>query len=753
MTVLNPIRAELLSVERLEELAATIAHHRVSPDRQPQTGLLSRSRENGRVLLTCYRILAAVSDEERVTMPAADWLVDNFHIVEEVLNEIRTDLPPGFYRKLPTLDEGPLAGSPRALELAWTFVAHTDSRFDPTTLQRFVLAFQRTEALRMSELWAVPITLRLTLIENLRRLAVEIVDARAARLEADRLANLLLGQSGLPGDPQAFRTLGDEPLSASFAVRLAQRLRVMSTFNWRDFFEKVSPVDRLFRAQSEFGAMDFATRDRYRHAVEDLARGSDRSELTVARQALELANREPGREDLGYYLISKGRPSLEHALGYHVSLRQRVTRAYMASATWSYLGSIAIVTAFLLCLPIMHTTALGVSLAVIVALAALAAFPASDAATALVNRAVVEMFPPRALPRLELAAGVPPELKTLVVVPTLLTGTGQIAEQIARLGVHYLANDDGELRFALLSDWTDSTAEHAPGDESLLGAARAGIAELNRRHGPAPGGEARFYLFHRRRLWSESERRWMGWERKRGKLHELNRLLRRATDTSFVGDGLAVPAAIRFVITLDADTQLPRGAAARLVGTLAHPLNRPRLEPSEGRVIEGYGILQPRIAPTLPTEHESSLFRRVYSGPAGIDPYAAAVSDVYQDLFAEGSYTGKGIYDVDAFERALAGRVPDNTLLSHDLFEGLFARAALVTDVELFEDFPARYEVSAARQHRWARGDWQLLPWLIRGTAGAGASQTRIPTIGRWKMLDNLRRTLSAPGAYLTLLL
>src|SRR5215470_16488276 len=350
----DPIRAELLSVERLEELAGTIARHRVSPDVRPLTGLLSRSRENGRVLLSCYKTLAAVTDEERVTMPAADWLVDNFHIVEEVLNEIRTDLPPGFYRKLPTLDEGPLTGSPRALELAWTFVAHTDSRFDPTSLQRFVLGFQRTEALRISELWAVPIALRLTLIENLRRLAVEIVEARAARLEADRLANLLLGQSELPGDPQAFRTLGDAPLSASFAVRLAQRLRdqdpattpaarwleerlaargtssvpdlvraehqrqaaanvtvrnvitslrVMSTFNWRDFFEKVSLVDRLFRAQSEFGAMDFATRDRYRHAVEDLARGSDRSELTVARQALELANREPGREDLGYYLI------------------------------------------------------------------------------------------------------------------------------------------------------------------------------------------------------------------------------------------------------------------------------------------------------------------------------------------------------------------------------------------------------------------------------------------------------------------
>ena len=800
----EPIRAELLSVERLEELAETIARHRVSPGLSPRVALLPRTRENGRVLLRCYRTLAAVVNEERTTTPAAEWLVDNFHIVEEVLNEIRIDLPPGFYRELPTLEEGPLTGAPRALEVAWTFVAHTDSRFDSASLQRFVLAFQRSEALRISEVWAIPIALRLTLIENLRRLAVEIVESRAARLEADRLANLLLGQTDVPADPQAFRTLDDSALTPAFAVRLAQRLRdqdpvttpaarwlderlaargtsahdlvraehhrlaaanvtvrnvitslrIMATFDWPNFVEKVSLIDRLFRAETEFGLMDFATRDRYRHAVEDLARGSGRSEINVARQALTLAgHRERGGEDLGYYLISKGRPSLEHALGYQVSLRQRLTRAYMASATWSYLGSIGIVTAFFLCLPILYTHALGVSLLVVLAVAALAALPASDAATALVNRAVVEMLPPRALPRLELADGVPPELKTLVAVPTLLTGSAQIAEQIARLDVHYLANDDGELRFALVSDWTDTAAEHAPEDASLLAAARAGIAELNRRHGPAGEGEPRFYLFHRRRLWSDSEGRWMGWERKRGKLHELNRLLRGATDTSFLIEPGDVPAAVRFVITLDADTQLPRGAAARLVGTLAHPLNRPRLEPREGRVVEGYGILQPRIAPTLPTEREGSLFRRVFSGPAGIDPYAAAVSDVYQDLFAEGSYTGKGIYDIDAFERALEGRVPENTLLSHDLFEGLFARAALVTDIELFEDFPARYEVAAARQHRWARGDWQLLPWLIRGTAGAGASQTRIPTIGRWKMLDNLRRTLSAPGAYLTLLL
>ena len=799
----EPIRGELLSAERLEQLAASIARHRVADGETASAALLARVKDNGRVLFRCYRALAAVIHEERATMPAAEWLVDNFYIVENVLNEVRTDLPPGFYRELPILTEGPLRGAPRAVGLAWAYIEHTDSRFEPASTQRFVAAFQRVEPLLIREIWAVPIALRLVLLENLRRLSEEIVEARAARMEADRLADTLLGQGGRPADPRAFERVGDEVLTAAFAVQLAQRLRdqdpaatpalawlearlagagttaeelvraehqrhgaanvtvrnvitslrVMANFDWREFFESVSLVDHLLRTDSDFGAMDFATRDRYRKAIEDLARGSKRSELEVSRAALALVRAHaPGVEDPGYYLISRGRGRLEETVGYRVSLRQHLVRAYVSSAAWSYLGSIAIVTAFFLCLPLLYTQEQGIATALMVALAVFAVFPASDVAIALVNRAVMEVFPPRSLPRLALAAGVPQRWKTLVAVPTLLTSPAQIAEQVRRLGIHFLANADGHLCFALLSDWTDADAPSVPGDDALLAAARAGIDELNRQHGPNAEGEPRFYLFHRKRVWSESEGRWIGWERKRGKLHELNRMLRGATETTYL-PGPPAPAAVKFVITLDADTQLPRGAAAKLVGTLAHPLNRPRLDSRQQRVVEGYGILQPRIAPTMPAERESSLFQRISSGPAGIDPYASAVSDVYQDLFGEGSYTGKGIYDVDAFEGALAGRVPEGALLSHDLFEGLFARVGLVTDIELFEEFPARYEVAAARQHRWARGDWQLLPWILRGTARGREGRTRIPSLGRWKMLDNLRRTLSAPGAYMTLLL
>ena len=385
----------------------------------------------------------------------------------------------------------------------------------------------------------------------------------------------------------------------------------------------------------------------------------------------------------------------------------------------------------------------------------LAVVPASDLAIALINRAVTDLFGPRTLPRLEIK-GVSEKLRTIVVVPTLLTSEAVIQEQVERLEIHYLANSDGDLRFALLSDWVDAKTETLPNDQALLDAATKGIADINKRHGPAPGGGNRFLLFHRRRLWNESEGKWMGWERKRGKLHELNLFLRGATGTSFISDNTAgvesIPG-VKYVITLDADTRLPLGAAARLVGTMAHPLNRAVYSATEGRVIDGYGIVQPRITPSLPADREGSLFQRIFSGPAGVDPYASAVSDVYQDLFHEGSFTGKGIYDLDIFEAALGGKVPDNILLSHDLFEGIFARSALSTDIELFEEFPSHYEASAARQYRWARGDWQLLTWIMSGRAGApGSRKFKIPVIGRWKMLDNLRRSLLAPCLFLTLL-
>ncbi len=812
------LRAELFSIERLEQHAASLAvAQRVTKRPIARRTLGVRLRDNEAVLLAAYRDIGAATGEGRAISPAAEWLLDNYHIVEEQIREIREDLPPSFYRLLPKLADGPLNGYPRVLGVAWAFVAHTDSRFDPETLRSFVRAYQRVQPLTIGELWAVAITLRIVLVENLRRAAARIVSSRAARQEADALADRLLGVNGHAAEPDALigRDGGRASFSPAFAVQLVQRLRdqdprvtpalhwleerlvaqgttsdeavrdehqrqgasnvtvrniitsmrLLSDVDWPEFFESVSLVDELLRAGSDFAAMDFPTRDLYRRAIERFARRSTLTELEIAAAALEAANGSVAtvnghgvdrRSDPGYYLIGNGRGTLESSIDYRKPLFSWRRRCGAASGVGCYVAAIALITIAALSLPLLVLRSWGISAGHLALLAFLGLIPALDAAIALVNRAVMRGFGATILPGLALRDGVPSHLRTMVVVPTLLTTPAALEEQIERLEIHYLASPEGELYFALLSDWTDASSEIAAGDEALLALADEAIARLNRVHGKGVAGE-RFLLLHRRRVWSESQRAWMGWERKRGKLHELNRLLRGAVDTDFhdaIRRAPEVPPGVRYVITLDADTRLPRDTARRLVGKMAHPLNRPRFDAESGRVVEGYAVLQPRVAPSLPVGREGSIFQRVFSSTSGIDPYAAAVSDVYQDLFGEGSYAGKGIYDVDAFEAALAGRVPDGTLLSHDLFEGIFARAGLVSDIEVVEEFPSRYDVAAARQHRWARGDWQLLPWIFgRGdAAGSTRGSRRLPLIGLWKMLDNLRRTLSAPASVAALL-
>ncbi len=816
----EPIRAELFSVERLEQHAGSLAAAQtVTTDSDSGRPLIPRVAENGRVLLEYYRATAKAVQQELTITPAAEWLVDNFYIVEEQLREIRDDLPIGFYKKLPKLASGHLEGYPRVFGVAWAYVAHTDSRFDPEVLRAFVTAYQRVQPLTIGELWAVAITLRIVLVENLRRIAERLVLSRRAREEADLLADSLLGTGGQATISPAtvLRDFEKKPLERAFAVQLVQRLRdldpkvgpilvwlderlaaqgttadeivraehqeqaamtvtvrniitsmrLTSEFDWQFFFESVSLVDQALRAGSNFAEMDFTTRDYYRHAIEDLSRGSKYSEIEVAERAVRQAKRgraekidgqpaDDRRSDPGYYLISRGRWEFERELDFHVPWRRGLLRLYVRAAVPGYLGTIALLTAVILTFPLHHAHRLGLPTDYLVLLGLLASIPASDLAIALVNRAVTDLLGPRTLARLEFKEGVPTELRTVVAVPTLLTSEQGIKEQVEHLEVHYLANPDGDLRFALLSDWVDAPTESLPGDDQLLAVAVDAIANLNASHGPPPGGGDRFFLLHRKRVWNESEQKWMGWERKRGKLHEFNQLLRGSSNTTFLPLGGRPPEMIpgvRYVITLDADTRLPRGTAARLVGTMAHPLNRPKFDPEVSRVVDGYAIVQPRITPSLTTDREGSLFQKIFAGPSGIDPYASAVSDVYQDLFREGSYTGKGIYDLDVFETALAGKVKENTLLSHDLFEGIFARTALATDIELFDEFPSHYEAAALRQSRWARGDWQLLPWIFGhdGLSKEESKRMKIPAISRWKMLDNLRRTLSAPCMFLTL--
>ncbi len=785
---LQPISAEIFGHERLRQHAHSLAESQLVTIQPLRVySIIDRLSDNAVALnIADSEICRAVALGKSIT-PAAEWLIDNYHLVEEQIRQTRADLPQGFYRQLPKLVDGPLAGHPRIFGLVWAHVAHTDSRFDAASLTDFVNAYQQVQVLTIGELWAVAISLRLILVENLRRVSQRIVESRKAREAADAIADEVLnGDQNHSSIDDIFKRLKEPKVTQSFAVQLIQRLRdhdglavqmldwlkiktdslgytlefavneehhrqgtanvtvrniitslrLISDVNWELWFDGVSHVDALLRTTATYAEMDFASRTIYRTAVEEMARGAEYSEIEVAQLAID------GTDDAGHRLIGIGRKDFETTLKFRAPMMRRIRMGLRSAGLLGYLGSLALVTIALLLLGLLPLVKLELSIWTIVLVAFLALTPISDAALALINFAITRLMDASIIPGLALREGVPAHLRTLVVIPTLLTSHEDIEELVERLEIHFLSNGDGELYFALATDWTDSVSEHAASDEQLLRTAIDGIARLNLRH-----GTNRFILLHRSRLWNPQQGKWMGWERKRGKLHELNRLLRGAVDTSFMVIAGRLPDAIKYVLTLDADTRLPRDAARRLVGKIAHPLNQPRFDSAIQRVTSGYGVMQPRVTPSLPVGHYGSLFQQVFSATRGIDPYVFAVSDVYQDVFGEGSFAGKGIYDIDAFEAAMADKIPENSMLSHDLFEGIFARSTLVTDVEVVEEFPERYSVAAARQHRWVRGDWQLLPWML----SRSSAKLIIPPLGLWKMSDNIRRSLSPVATLLSL--
>ena len=805
----DPIRSELYSVERLEEFAREIARDQrnvANPRRFPK--LLPRLEENASILIGTYRLLTDAIRNGRGISPAAEWLVDNFHIIEEQLREIRKDLPTSYYRELPKLSTGDDKGFPRIFAIAMVIIAHTDSRLDRDTLLRFLKAYQVVTPLRIGEIWALAITLRLGLVENLRRLAVLIATSVNERDEADDIAAELLNVAArqphavnefLAGHLDRRKTLGrsfvmqlvrqlrDQDASVLPALELLEErlskeggstgqavqtelqsqaaaqvsvgnviksMRLLSTLDWRDFFERVSLVDEVLRSDPSrvYSDMTFETRDRYREVIELVSKRTGTDELAISRHAVEMAAKAYGddpsdsrRSHVGYYFLGEGAKKFERLSSYRPGLAERGRRLLLDHPASAYFGSLAILTAVIVAAPLIVAYRYGAALPIVVIFGLLSLVPASDLAISMVNWLVTQIIPPRLLPQMETASGIKEKSRTMVARPAIISTEAEVEELIEKLEVDHLANKDPNIYFALLSDPADSTVEESAHDAAILDAAIRGIDELNQKH--ATGGRSRFFLFHRRRLWNERDSIWMGWERKCGKLFEFNRLLRGAEDTSFVTNPVHKDflAGIRYVITLDADTQLPRDAGLKLIGAAEHPLNRPQLDDAQQRVVKGYGVLQPRVSISLPSASRS-YFSRILAGDTGFDPYTTAASDVYQDLFGEGSFTGKGLYDVDMFRAALKNRIPDNTVLSHDLLEGLFARCGLVTDIELVDDLPTRYDTFSYRAHRWVRGDWQIIRWLWPSVSGEHGFPIRsyLPLVSRWKIVDNLRRSLVA---------
>ena len=811
----QPLRAELFSAVQMEQHGKGLAASHLLTPRHAPDQLLVRLTENERTLIdVCALLVEAVTANRRIA-PAGEWLLDNFYLIEEQIRTAKRHLPKGYSRELPRLRNGPSAGLPRVYDLALEIIAHGDGRVDPENLSRFVAAYQTVTTLKLGELWAIPIMLRLALIENLRRVAARIAGSRTGHNLADGWADQMTAMA--EKDPKnlvlviADMARSNPPMSSAFVAELARRLqgqssalalpltwieqrlvesgltieqlvqvenqqqaadqvsisnsigslRFLGAIEWREFVETMSVVEHTLRDDpgGVYGGMDFATRDRYRHVVEKVAKISRLSEGEVARHAIDLAREGAAKNGggeraahVGFYLIDRGLSQLERRAKACLCTLESLQRWGRQCPLFLYLGTIALLTALLTGSLLAKAQVDGVPGGLLPFLGVLALLGTSHLAVALANWLATLLATPWPLPRLDFSAGIPPEARTLVVTPTLLASAANIEDLVEALEVRFLANQDDRLHFGLLTDFRDAGEETLPEDAALVQLAAQRIEALNEQYRRV-GGDT-FFLFHRPRRWNPQEQVWMGYERKRGKLEDLNALLRGNAQDRFsrvVGDP-AILLKVKYVITLDTDTQLPRDAARELVGAMAHPLNRARYDEDQQRVSEGYGILQPRVAVSLPGANRSR-YARLHGSDAGIDPYTHAISDVYQDWFQEGSFIGKGIYEVDAFKQAVNGRFPENRILSHDLLEGCHARSGLLSDVQLYEDYPASYSADVSRRYRWIRGDWQIATWLLPRVPGLDGRPRKNPlsALSRWKLADNLRRSLAS--AALTLLL
>lgn len=796
--------APILSVEHLFEHAKELARQLEVTRRSCRANHLFRRvcAGNEEITRTYEQLSASASRGESITGDA-EWLLDNFYVVKEQVHEIEEDLPPRYCAELPKLKNG----EPRVYQIARELILHTDGLLDEGTIVGFTEAFQQVSPLTIGELWAVPIMLRIGLVECLGRLSGEI---RRHRRYCEETSEILKAWPGGSTLPAILRSTDDELLllhalmaldecSSEDMEKLAplerllldrspalhdrvreyhQRkaasqisvgnvitaMRLLSALDWIAFFERCSLVEQALRKDPDgtYGKMDYESRDRYRHSLEQISKRSLGTELGIARAAVSAASRVVGdssvdqrKRHVGYWLIENGRRVLESEFRYRPTVSDRIVRSLEFIGLAGYAGAITAISLSGALTALWLTGGFQTWAAWLIGISA--AIALSDFAVGITNYIVTRLLPPRVLPKLALSEGIPVEFRTIVVIPSMLSNAEEIRGLLERLELHHVANADANVGFALLTDFTDADQEVCCEDDNLLDVATSGILRLNSEYGR--NGTGPFFLFHRKRQWNPGERCWMGWERKRGKLMEFNRLLRGATHTSYIiqkGDlrSLVSPdiAPVRFVITCDADTQLPFGAARRLIGTLAHALNQPCFDEHNNRVVAGYTLIQPRVGVTLTDSHRS-WYGRIMANCRGIDPYASAASDVYHDLFGEGSFTGKGIYDLDAFERCLNGAFGENQILSHDLIEGCHARAGLASDIELIDGFPMRYDADAKRQHRWIRGDWQILPWLLpRVPAEHGERVNPLNWLSRWKILDNLRRSFVAPAIVVTML-
>ena len=814
---------ELLSAEEMESHAMQVAlEHDIADNPNPLSFPLVRMNDNYDFILAVYKSLNDDISHQRNVPAAAEWLLDNFYVIEEQVKNIRVELDSDEYHRLPTLKSGNLKGYTRVYAIAMELVSHSDGFIEEDTILKYLMAYQTHSILSDRELWAMPTMVRLALIEDVRNISQKIKATRQQWHMADDIVDKFwMGESERTGlmiellkgkvDALHMENLSyiehlfyrlrrsgksyisvlrfiDETLAKyeTSTEIVAQRehniqalstvsigncvmsLKYVATHNWATLFEAASFVEKILMSDPDgtYPKMDINSRNHYRIEIEKIARNYGVSELHIAKETIALAQAgfalpettelKNQRSHVGYYIVGNGLHLLEKRQVKAMKQKGRIVRLFSNHHGTTYVVFILFMTLVGVVSAIMYS---GMQIPTpnlfLVLLAGIAVLiPSSEIAISFVNWIVTKVQKPTVFVRLELKDGIPDDLRTIVVIPAIISNEKRVAELLETMENHYISNREKNLYFALIGAFKDFGEAKADDDGKILRATFEGIRNLNRKY--AHDESEIFYFYHRIRKYNESDNNWTGWERKRGALMEFNDILLGRNDTSFsFYSNIILPADnIKYVITLDADTVLPMGMAKKMIGTMAHPLNVPVIDEAKGIVTQGHGLMQPRVSFDIDSSNRS-MFSRIYTGQEGIDPYASAISDVYQDLFGEGIFTGKGIYDLNVFQRVLKDAIPINAVLSHDLLEGSYVRAALVNDLELVDSYPSKYNSFAARMYRWIRGDWQLIPWLGRHPYNRKKERTKnkLSSLSVWKILDNLRRSLVSSSIMVLLFL
>ncbi|RME57460.1 MAG: hypothetical protein D6780_08395, partial [Candidatus Dadabacteria bacterium] len=800
-------QTELLNIEQLASLAESLSekHQQLPPCKKP-LNLLKYLAQTEKIINTTYRLLTELTIKGELLPPGSEWLLDNYHIIYSQFQTIKADLSPAYYKKLSFLGkDNTFEGCPKIFALAVSFLQQRDFVLNLNFLTAFLNAYQKKQPLTIAELWAFPIMLRIALLEQLKELIIKTVSIEDKRLIAEKILEDIFSDPEKPStkilseiiedinkNPDFFpwgaayllkklayygrkanlalawleeklREEGYEPelyLQESQAVQASNQLtigniitslRLIDSSDWSEWFEQVSTVEKILRKEKSgiYKHSSFSTRDLCRQAVEKISRKYNISEITIAEKAKDLANQayiknapKEKEHHVGFYLIDKGINQLLSNKLSALDKFKNITKKYSFNI---FLTNLILLTLCLTATFAYFTFSKNVSTPIYITLLILSLIPFSEISLFIIQWISSFFIETKIAPRYDYSKNIPEDAKTAVIVHAVFDKASTIYKVFERLQVHFVGNQDKNLLFGVLADFSDSPTEQNAEDKKLENLALQLLNKLNSQTQEKP-----FFLMLRKRVFNPSEKKYLGWERKRGKIEEFNRFIlkkEKGTFKTIAGERIKELHNCKFVITLDFDTDLPYGSAKELIGIANHPLNEPFFDNSKKKIIEGASIIQPRPAVSLESA-VSTYFSWAFSGPSGLDPYTKKVFDFYQDVFDEGSYLGKGIYRVKPFYQSLEGKIPENALLSHDLFEGLFARVRLASDIELPDQFPSHYATYAAREERWIRGDWQLLPW----TGSKAPNKERklekniIHPLGKWKLIDNLRRSLVAPS-------